>query len=103
MSYFSLPAYSGNLPWFMYDIRNYVLITTPTVPGDISDNKSIIFTENPIPGLNFSPIAVGGGGNRKISFSIPLIDRNNSTGNSLTRALFENLRIEFIFPILPAS
>jgi len=88
----SLPKLPFNLPWFMFDLRNLILITTATIPGDISDAKEIVLTETPIPGLGFSPITNGGLGNRKISFSIPLIRRNNTVGNTLIRAAFENLR-----------
>ena len=89
---FDIPKFAFNLPWFMYDIDNFQLITSPTIPGDIADNKDIILTETPIPGQNYQPITVGGGGNRKISFVLPLIKRNNTVGNTLIKAQFENLR-----------
>lgn len=82
-----------HLPWFILDIDNYQLITSNAIPdSDIKDIKSIVLTETPIPGLNFSPITPGGTGNRKISFTLPLIRRNNTVGNVLILKQFENLR-----------
>lgn len=88
----NLPKFAFNLPWFMFDIGNKQLITSPTIPADISDTKDIILSETPIPGQNFQPVTYGGGGNRKISFTLPIIKRNNTVGNSLIKAQFENLR-----------
>jgi hypothetical protein len=81
-----------NLPWFMFDIQNKQLITSSSIPGDINDSKQIVLTEVPIPGLNFNPINSGGFGNRKVSFSIPLVKRNNTVGNILLMKQFDNLR-----------
>lgn len=89
---FNIPSYSYNLPWFMYDIFNKQIITSQTIPGDIQDSKSIILTETPIPGLNYSPVQPSGNGNRKISFSLPLLKRNNTIGNSLLLQQFHSLR-----------
>lgn len=64
------------LPWFIYDLSNRQLITTSTIPsGEIGDTKNIVFTETPILGNNYSPVSVGGHGNRKISMQIPIINR----------------------------
>jgi hypothetical protein len=84
--------YAVKLPWYIYDISNYQLITTPIIPGDIRDTKEIILAEQPIPGLNYSPISPGGGGNRKISFTLPLIRRGNIVGNVLMLKQFDTLR-----------
>lgn len=89
---FNIPNYDFNLPWFMFDISNKQLITTKTVPGDMADNKEIFLTETPIPGLNYSPVQYGGNGNRKISFTLPLVKRNNTVGNSLLLQQFSALR-----------
>lgn len=89
---FDAPNYNFNLPWFIFDIINFQLITSPIIPGDISDTKDIILSETPIPGLNYSPIQYTGGGNRKISFTLPLIKRNNTVGNVLLVKQFEQLR-----------
>jgi len=90
----SIPKYAFHLPWFIFDIDNVQLITTGSdiIPSDIKDTKEIVLTEVPIPGLNFSPILPGGAGNRKISFTIPLIKRNNTVGNVLILKQFDNLR-----------
>lgn len=89
---FQLPKFAFYLPWFIYDIGNKQLITSQTIPDEITDNKEIILTETPIPGLNYQPITPGGGGNRKISLTLPLIKRNNSVGNILMLKQFDNLR-----------
>jgi len=89
---FNLPGFAFNLPWFMFDIDNKQFITSVTVPSEIADRKDVVLAETPIPGLNFQPVTYGGGGNRKISFTIPIIKRNNSIGNVLILKQFENLR-----------
>jgi hypothetical protein len=87
-----LPHYSWKLPWFIYDLYSAQIITAFTVPGDMTDSKEIVLTETPIPGLNYSPIMPGGNGNRKISFTLPLMKRNNTTGSTLVLKQFDNLR-----------
>lgn len=89
---YNISNFHFHLPWFIFDKDNLQLITTPTIPSDISDNKDIILAETPIPGLNYKPISYGGGDNRKISFTIPLIKRNNTVGNVLMLKQFDNLR-----------
>ena len=81
-----------NLPWFMFDLQNLQLITSSSIPGDITDSKQIVLTEVPIPGLSFNPINSGGMGNRKVAFTIPLVKRNNTVGNILLMKQFDNLR-----------
>lgn len=88
----SVPNYAFSLPWFMMDISNGQLLTSETVPGDISNRKDVILTEIPIPGLNFSPIQPSGNGNTKITFTLPLIRRNNTIGNSLLLQQLHALR-----------
>lgn len=89
----SIPKYLIHLPWYMFDISNLQLITSVTIPSsDIKDVKSIVLTETPIPGLNFSPVTPGGTGNRKISFTLPIVKRNNTVGNVLIVKQFEMLR-----------
>ena len=89
---YQVPKFAFNLPWFMYDLGNKQLIVSQTIPDEISDSKDIILTETPIPGLNYQPVAPGGGGNRKISLSLPIVKRNNSVGNMLLVKQFDNLR-----------
>lgn len=82
-----------NIPWFMYDLYNQQLITSATIPeGDITDSKSVVVTETPIPGRNFQPVSVGGNGNRKVSFTLPVINRNGYVGNLLMLKQFDLLR-----------
>lgn len=88
----NVPKFAYNLPWFMFDLDNLQLITSATIPGEIKDSKDIILTETPIPGQNFQPVTYGGGGNRKISFQLPIVKRNNTVGNVLLLKQFDNLR-----------
>lgn len=88
----SIPRFPFNVPFFMLDLSNGQLITTPNIPSDIADSKDIILTETPIPGLNYSPIMQGGGGNRKLSFTLPCIKTNNTVGNLLLLKQFDMLR-----------
>lgn len=86
-------ANSFNIPWFMFDLKSFQLITSPNIPStDITDNKKIVLAEHPVPGKNFDPVQDGGRGNRKISFTIPLIKRNNDVGNILLLKQVEVLR-----------
>jgi len=87
-----LPKFSFNVPFFMFDLSNYQLITVPTVPNDIADTKDVVLVEMPVPGLNFNPIQPAGGGNRKLSFTLPLVKRNNTVGNLMILKQFEQLR-----------
>lgn len=81
-----------HLPWWMFDMDNLQLITSPWIPSDIKDTKDIVLSEVPVPGLNFQPINYGGGGNRKLQFTLPLIVKNNTVGNVMMLKQFDNLR-----------
>lgn len=91
---FKVPKLPFNLPWYMYDMSNNILITTPSgsIPGDISDNKDIVLSEIAIPGMSYQPVQSGGMGNRKISFNLIVIKRDSIEGNKKIIAQFENLR-----------
>lgn len=89
---FNVPAYSLNIPFWLFDISNYQLITSTIIPGDISDTKDIVLVEVPVPGLNFQPVMQGGGGNRNVSFTLQLVKRNNTIGNLLMLKQFDMLR-----------
>lgn len=80
------------LPWFMYDLYNNQLITSPSVPSDISDQKNVVLAEQQVPGLNYAPINQGGNGNRKLSFSLKVIYRDRLVGNILLLKQFDQLR-----------
>lgn len=86
------PRYNFSVPWFMLDLYNRQLITSKILPGDIRDTKQVVLTEVPIPGLNFQPVMPGGNGNRKLSFTLPLIKRSVLTGNVLLLKQFDQLR-----------
>ena len=89
---FNVQNYSYSLPWFMFDITNGQLITSKHAPLDIVDSKEVFLTETPIPGLNYSPIQQSGNGNRKVSFTLPLLRKNNTIGNSPLLKQFAILR-----------
>lgn len=93
MAGLNLPRFPGNLPWYMFDLANYQLITSAAIPeGEIKDRKDVVIVETPVPGRNFQPVAQGGNGNRKVSFRIPVVQRNNSVGNVLLLKQFDLLR-----------
>lgn len=90
-----------NLPWFLFDLQNLQLITSPNIPiGEITDTKEIVLSEIPIPGLSYNPISTGGMGTRKITLTIPLVKINNSVGNVLLLKQFDNLRYQAFGPRL---
>jgi hypothetical protein len=80
------------LNWWMFDLSNFQLITTSIIPGDIKDVKDVVLSETPIPGQNYQPITYGGGGNKKISFTLPIMKRGGFDGNIGLLKQFENLR-----------
>lgn len=83
-----------NLPFFIFDIDNKQLITTPIIPSDIQDNKDVFLVEQPIPGLGYAPIQSSGLGNRKVSFTIQVINRDRIFGNLGLLKQFDSLRNE---------
>lgn len=76
----------------MYDLYHNQLITSPVIPGDIADSKDIVLAEQAVPGLNYAPVSPGGGGNRKISFTLQLVRRGNVVGNVQLLKQFDALR-----------
>lgn len=80
------------IPWYMYIIDANLLITSHTIPGDITDNKNILFAETTIPGLDYAPVSSGGFSNRKISFSLIVVQRQSLAGNTNLLKLYEILR-----------
>ena len=83
---------SKGIPWFMVDLDNFTILTSLTIPGDISDTKKIVMGESAVPGLGYEPLTPGGMGNRKVAFEIPIIKRNFPLGNTLILKGFEQLR-----------
>lgn len=83
---------SGKIPWFMFDLQNKQLITSPIIPTDIRDTKEIVFAEQPVPGRGYAPIAPSGAGNRRISFELQLIRRGGFVGNVSVLKQIELLR-----------
>lgn len=82
-----------SIPWFMFDLSNFTFYTSVPIPSSpIKDSKGIVITEVAVPGLGYEPLAYGGMKNRKIGFTIPVIDRNPTVGNSTRLKFFEQLR-----------
>lgn len=92
----NVPSYNFSIPWFIYDIMNKQMITSAVIPSDIADRKDIVLTESPVPGMNYQPVQSAGGGNRKITFTLQLIKRNNTVGNVLLLKQMEMLRNQSI-------
>jgi len=89
-----IPKIPFNLPFFIFDIDNKQLITTPIIPSDIADSKDVFLVETQIPGLSYSPIQSAGMGNRKVSFSLQVINRDKIFGNLHLIKQFDALRNE---------
>jgi len=88
----NIPGLDLNIGWFMFDIDNLQLITNKYIPSEINDNKSIFYVETEVPGLSYSPVAFSGMGNRKLSFSFSIIEKNNSIGNLIILSQMKQLR-----------
>lgn len=87
-----VPEYPQIMKWFLFDLSNKILITSTIIPETISDNKNIILAEHQIPGLDYSPVHSGGMGNRKVAFTLKLINRDKIYGNVHKLKMFDNLR-----------
>ena len=79
------------IPWYIL-AENGILITSPTIPLSVASTKEIIYAENAVPGLNFTPMYPNRQGNMKLSFSLPIINRKGILGNANILASFEMLR-----------
>jgi hypothetical protein len=89
---YNIKGLSQIVPWFIYDMSNKTLITSVTVPTEIKDTKGVVLSETAVAGLNYKPVQFGGGENRHVSFSIEIIKRNNTVGNTLIMKSIEGLR-----------
>jgi hypothetical protein len=88
-----LPKLRKNaLPWYLLDDTNGILITSATIPVSITDAKEIVWAVTEIPGLNYTPLYPNRNGNTTLAFSIPIINRKGSVGNSNLLQSFEILR-----------
>ena len=82
----------GHVPWWMFDIDNLQLFTSANIPSDIADNKNVVLTEVPIPGSNHPYTNTVGGESRKISFKLPLVQRDPAAGNVFMLKAYDSLR-----------
>ncbi len=73
-------TYGFAIPWYMFDLANYNLITSRTIPEEISDTKKPRLTEQGVPGLNYDPVISGGNHNRHLAFRIDLVSRDQLIG-----------------------
>lgn len=80
------------IPWYMFILDANLLVTSPTIPGDITDDKGILFAETTIPGLDYAPVSPGGFSNRKVSFILTVVQRQSLAGNTNLLKLYEVLR-----------
>jgi hypothetical protein len=96
---------SNKLPWFMIPIyrvedgtlsgtglSSNLIITTDTIPSEVSDTKQLNFSEQQLPGGYTSVYKFGSAGARKISFKLEIADFNNDVGLGLKLAQFDLLR-----------
>ena len=88
----NVAKYASHIPWFMYDLTNKQLIVSTPVPKQIQDQKNIVLTEVPISGLNYEPVMPSRGQNRKLSFTLMVINRDNAMGNMIMLQQFQLLR-----------
>ena len=87
-----MPAIVMNLPWFIFVRDTGPLITSRTIPDQITDEKAITLSEQQVPGLNYQPVIPGGNANRHIGFTLPVVSRTPVLGNTPMIAQFEALR-----------
>lgn len=97
---------SRKLPWFMIPyyitrstyggvstgVSTNLIITTDTVPADVTDTKPLNYYEQQIPGGYTSIYKYGSAGARKISFKLEIADFNDDVGLGLKLAQFDLLR-----------
>lgn len=90
----SVKLRGNKLPWYIFNETNGILITSITIPTTVEDKKEIVFAETSLPGLNYTPLTPARNGNRKLSFSLPIIKRTPKgfLGNTGMMAAFEMLR-----------
>ena len=77
-----MPAIVMNLPWFIFVRDTGPLITSRTIPDQITDEKGITLSEQQVPGLNYQPVIPGGNANRHIGFTLPIVSRTAVLGNT---------------------
>ncbi|EKR34345.1 hypothetical protein LEP1GSC096_0031 [Leptospira interrogans serovar Hebdomadis str. R499] len=69
-----------------------MLITNKLLPSDISDEKKSIFQDYPQPGLDYAPVDHVRNENTRITFTVPIVNLNKSTGNMLDLYAVERAR-----------
>lgn len=87
-----IPKPPNKLNWWMFDLDNIQLISLTTVPENVADTKSIEHVSISVPGLGYKPMLFSGIDNKKISFTIRVIARNQVVGNQLYLQQFDSLR-----------
>lgn len=97
---------SRKLPWFMipyYQTRqdmpgtgggfsSSIVITTDTIPKEVSDTKQLNYHEQQLPGGYTSIYKYGSAGARKVSFKLEIADFNDDLGLSTKLSQFDLLR-----------
>lgn len=83
---------SAIIPWFMFDMGNYELLTLPNVPLEVKSTKEIKWAESEVPGGSTRPLQFSNFGPQMVAFQIKLVDRNPYVGNLPILKQFEKLR-----------
>lgn len=85
-------AMPRSIPFWMLDKKNFSLIISKTVPVTMTDTKNIAYAEVSVPGGDSSDNNYASMGAEEVSFSIKVVNFNNSVGNSPMLSQFRNLR-----------
>ncbi len=85
-------AMPRSIPFWMLDKKNFSLIISKTVPVTMTDTKNIAYAEVSVPGGDSSDNNYASMGAEEVSFSIKVVNFNNSVGNSPMLAQYRNLR-----------
>jgi hypothetical protein len=90
--WFMIPYYSDNEPL----INANVIITSDTVPKEVTDTKKLNYYEQQIPGGYTSIHKYGSTAARKVAFKLELANFNNDVGLGKELAQFDMLRRPYI-------
>lgn len=86
------------MPWWLLDLKNFNLILNRAVPTEVTSEKSINYVEILVPGGASADDRYSNMGSETISFSIPIINFNNTLGNYPQVSQFRLLRQPAYWP-----
>lgn len=87
-----MPSFPKSVPFWLFDESNFGLIVSKSIPTSMNESKKIVFAEVSIPGGDFSDKRYASMGAEEVSFSIKIVNFNNSIGNAALLSQFRNLR-----------